>query len=172
MAPTDAAAGSPTGPARDRIRQAWAWLVGATAFVAVETVAMVVVALGVEPPAPPGVQLLTAAGVAVVGSATVVARARFLRAPWRVDTEANLVAGYLARFAFQLVFAVGVANIGFAGAVITGAWWIAAAGLVFYVAPVLRIAPTSSNLATLQAGLDAQGCRLDLLTALRPAGDR
>ena len=134
---------------------------------AVETVAMVAVTVGDDEPASPAAQLAVAAAVALVGSATVLSRARFLRRPWNTASDDAIVAGFVARWVVQVTLAFGAMNVGFVGALVAGAWWIGLLGLIFFLAPLPRLLPTEANVRRVEADLAAGGTAVDLMGALR-----
>jgi hypothetical protein len=136
------------------------------AVAAVETVAMVALTLGDDEPASGPAQVVVAVGVALVGSATVLSRARFLRRPWNTATDDAAVVGFVARWVVQVVLAFGVMNVGFVGALLTGAWWIGLVGLVFFLAPLPRLLPTDANVRRVESELAAAGTTVDLVAAM------
>ena len=95
-----------------------------------------------------GVQLAVAAGVALVGASTVAARARFLRRPWRIDDEHSVAVDYSVRLIVQVTLALGAANVAYAGAILTGAPWMVAVGLVFFLPPLAAAVPSRRNMAS------------------------
>jgi hypothetical protein len=137
------------------------------AVAAVETVAMVALTLGDDEPASAPAQFVVALAVALVGSATVLSRARFLHRPWNTATDDAVVAGFVARWVVQVVLAFGAMNVGFVGALLTGAWWIGVLGLVFFLAPLPRLLPTDANVRRVEADLAAGGTVVDLVAAVR-----
>jgi hypothetical protein len=136
------------------------------AVAVVETVAMVAVTLGDDEPAAPAAQLVVAAAVALVGSATVLTRARFLRRPWNTASDDAVVAGFVARWVVEVTLAFGAMNVGFVGALLTGAWWVGVLGLVFFLGPMPRLLPTEANVRRVEADLAARGTTVDLVAAL------
>ena len=141
------------------------------AVAAVETAALFAITLGNDDPASTVVQFAVAAGVALVGSGMVVSRTRFLRRPWNTASDDAVVAGFVARWVVQVTLAFGAMNLGFAGAILTGASWIGLLGLVFFLAPLPRLVPTERNLHRVEAELAEQGAAVDLVAALRrPVG--
>lgn len=146
--------------------QIFAWFIIGLGLV--QTAGAVFASMSVDA-ATPGVQLAVAVGVGLVGASTVAARSRFLRRPWRFDDESTVAIDFAVRVLVQLILALGAANVGFAGAILTGAPWMVMLGLVFFVPPVVAALPTTRNVARIQGELDAQGSPYQLIDALRAA---
>lgn len=142
------------------------WIIGVVGVA--QAAGAVVAAMSVDNPAPAGAQLAVAVGVALVGASTVAARTRFVRRPWRIDDPTSVAIDYASRVMVQVILALGAANIAFAAAIITGAPWIVAIGLVFFVAPLSAVVPTARNIGRAQTELDSQGCPFSLVESLQP----
>jgi hypothetical protein len=143
------------------------WFIGGLG--GLQAVGSVFAARSVEPAAA-GVQLAVAAGVALVGASTVAARSRFLRRPWRTGEEHEVAVDYSVRLIVQVVLALGAANVAYAGAILTGAPWMIAVGLVFFLPPLFAAVPNRRNLARVQTELADAGCGFDLIESLQ-SGD-
>ena len=154
-----------TGGKTLRRLKMFVWVVGAVGLV--QAVGAVLAARSIEDPTSAGVQLGVAVGVGLVGASTVAARTRFVRRPWRVDDPTALALDYSTRVVVQVILALGAANVAYAGAIVTGAGWIVAIGLVFFVAPLVAVLPTGRNLARVEGELHAQGSRFGLLESLQ-----
>jgi hypothetical protein len=154
-----------TGGKTLRRLRAFVWVVGVVGLV--QAVGAVVAARSIEDPTSAAAQLGVAVGVGLVGASTVAARTRFVRRPWRVDDATALALDYSTRVVVQVILALGAANVAYAGAIITGAGWIIAIGLVFFVAPLVAAVPSTRNLARVEAELEAQGSRFRLLESLQ-----
>jgi hypothetical protein len=152
---------------RDNLRRLRIFVAVIAVVGVVQAVGAVVAALGVDDEPSAGVQLAVAAGVAIIGASTVAARSRFLRRPWKTDNATSLAMDYSTRIVVQVILALGAANIAYAGAILSGAPWIVALGLVFFVVPLLSAVPTQRNVQRVQAELDALSCRFDLVESLR-----
>lgn len=153
--------------ARDNLRRLRIFVAVVAAIGLVQAVGAVVAAAGVDDAPSAGAQLAVAAGVALIGASTVAARSRFIRRPWKTDDLTELAVDYSTRIVVQVILALGAANIAYAGAILSGAPWIVAIGLVFFVAPMLSAVPTPRNVRRVQAELAAQGCPFDLVDSLR-----
>ncbi len=143
------------------------WFIGALGLL--QAVGSVFAATSVDP-ASPGVQLAVAAGVALVGASTVAARSRFLRRPWRVDDEHAVAVDFSVRVIVQVILALGAANVAYAGAILTGAPWMVALGLVFFLPPLAAALPSRRNVRRVQTELADGGCGFDLVESLQ-SGD-
>jgi hypothetical protein len=143
------------------------WFIGGLGLL--QAVGSVFAARSVEPAAP-GVQLAVAAGVALVGASTVAARSRFLHRPWRTEEEHSVAVDYSVRLIVQVILALGAANVAYAGAILTGAPWMIAVGLVFFLPPLFAAVPSRRNVARVQSELAEAGCPFDLVESLR-SGD-
>jgi hypothetical protein len=161
--------------ARNNLRRLtiFVWFIGALGLL--QAVGSVFAARSVDP-APAGVQLAVAAGVALVGASTIAARSRFLRRPWRIDDEHSVAVDYSVRLMVQVILALGAANVAYAGAIVTGAPWMIGVGLVFFLPPLTAALPSRRNLRRVQVELVDAGCEFDLVESLQSddlgSGDR
>jgi hypothetical protein len=82
------------------------------------------------------------------------------------ETQVKTMAGFVARWVVEVTLAFGAMNVGFVGALLTGAWWIGVLGLVFFLGPMPRLLPTEANVRRVEADLAARGTTVDLVAAL------
>lgn len=107
----------------------------------------------------------TSAAVAAFG-ATTLAGSRFVDARVSLDSVAAFTATFPRLSMLRYAMAAACGLVGFAGAVVAASVYPFAVGFGFVWLGLVVAAPTKARLAAVQAGVDAQPTRFDVVAAL------
>ena len=121
----------------------------------------------------PALPIAVVAGAIIALGAAGLAAPGVVQRPLDCSDDARLAASYRTRFFVRVASSEVASLAGFAGFVLTNAWWLYALGAAFTATGYYRLAPTAANLAKDQRLLGDASCSRSLISALAqiPAPD-